>query len=254
MTRKIQNELDAERALRILYGDGLRDFSPRGYLKAMGELRKVDPTLARRVERFLAPKLDEIFPRRRRPWHETSEGVRARLELLPSNPHCELDVHAAREALGIPPDQIKASPSESDLSKIEASLSAEDIRRTVERHLAGLWVYLHTATANGDTAAVDLIKELPQALQESAIASADVDLKSAAAEWLRRPPQGPEPYNDSSAPIHWVAGRLIESTVGSASTVISLLQSSAPSNPPAFAVIHACQSSPPLISSATMVL
>ncbi len=88
MARREIMRPDIGKALEALYGDGIRDLTAEGYIEAIGHLRKADPAAARRVERLLAPMLKEkLFLRRSRAWHETSEGTRARVVLLPGNPH-----------------------------------------------------------------------------------------------------------------------------------------------------------------------
>jgi hypothetical protein len=66
--------MNKEEALAVLYGSDPRDLTAEGYQEAISDLRKRDPNLARRVERALAPNLEqEIFPLRGRKWHETSQ-------------------------------------------------------------------------------------------------------------------------------------------------------------------------------------
>ena len=200
-----------EEALHALYGEGLRDLSPGGYGAALGELRKVNPNLASRAERVLEPYLAKhVFPRRRRQWHDTSEGMRARLELLPGNPHFDVDVKTVREALGIPKGQTQAFAEDSDATEVAVSPPAEVMRRGTDRHLAGIWMYLHKAAAQGDTPHIDLVDELRQDLRESAVASAQVRIDLAPVDWLRETPRGPAPYDGFGAPLEWATGRLIE--------------------------------------------
>ena len=57
--------MDADEALELLYGSGVRDLTSQGYREAMERLRSFDKTLARRVERTLDPILKKrFFPKR----------------------------------------------------------------------------------------------------------------------------------------------------------------------------------------------
>jgi hypothetical protein len=89
----------------------VHDLTPEGYQEALRNVRRSDPAAARRLERTIEPVLRKkgIFPRRRMPWYETSQGTRLRLALLPQNPHVEKDIEEARQYLRVPNNQVHAT-------------------------------------------------------------------------------------------------------------------------------------------------
>lgn len=205
MTRENKRPSEEE-ALQTLYGNGVRDLTAQGYFEALTQMRKGNPAGARRVERALAPFLEErVFPRRRLSWHQSSEGLRARLSLLPANPHVEQDIRVVREVLGIPEDQIKPCPDDQLWKEVSQRLKRKEVRRIVEGNLCGKWHRVHQETA---------VKSEPwfsEALRQSAVASAKVDLRDKnVSAWLQVPPSGPAPYDGNAAPLDWAAGRLVE--------------------------------------------
>ena len=201
-----------KKALRKLYGRGGRDLTSEGYQEALRQLRKADPAGADRVERVLAPHLKwRIFPRRQTEWHETSEGTRARLALLPGNPHVQADVHTIREVLGISPGHVHAVEDDPAWKLLSKVVKPQAVRRVVEGNLAGRWLHLHRKTAMGQMIEEEDEAGLSLELRASAVASAQVYLKAShVPAWLQRPPDGPQPYDKPSVPIDWAAGRLVE--------------------------------------------
>ena len=201
-----------EEALRALYGDGLRDLTAEGYQTALSQMREADPAKARSVERILAPLLSErAFPRRRRAWHETSEGVRARLALLPGNPHVQKDIHTIREVLGIPAGHIHAGEDHPLWKEVSNLVRPEAVKRVLEGNLAGHWLQFHREAATGHRIAEETEDLLPVALRRSASISKRVNLAAnSISDWLKRPPSGPPPYDSHAVPIEWAAGRLVE--------------------------------------------
>lgn len=101
MTRERSADTQALReALEALAQGGMVDLRTPGFQEALHSLRQADPARARQVERTLEPFLRErVFARREMAWQETSEGTRARLALLPHNPHLRQDVDAVRAVL-----------------------------------------------------------------------------------------------------------------------------------------------------------
>jgi hypothetical protein len=217
--------MDEEEALAILYGNGFQDLTPEGYLTAISMLRRKDKALALQVERALDRVLKEVFPRRNKGWYETSQGMRARLYLLPDNPHLEKDVMEIREVLGIPPDQVQASAAHPLWKKMEEVLGPESIRRAVEGTLAGRWLRIHRRSALakpmgaepgqlGAARAQPGEELLELETRESAEKSARLDLRNAVIgltgkdipQWLRRPPG----MAQAEMPMDWVAARLVE--------------------------------------------
>jgi len=213
MTRSQQQQCDvAETLLRLYEGTDI-DLTSEGYQRAMKRLRESNPTEARRVERRLGPFLQQrIFRRRQLAWHTTSEGMRARVALLPHNPHVQADVAAIRQALGIPDACVHATEDDPVWKELGTLVEPPSLKRVVEGNLAGWWFHVHRRAAMGkmqDDEADEGM--LPMAMRESALSSAAVCLSgSNAPEWLRRPPAGPEPYNNPPVPIDWVTGRLVE--------------------------------------------
>ncbi len=203
---------DVNEALRKLYGEGGRDLTSEGYQEALRQLRKADSAGADRVERVLAPYLKaRIFRRRQREWHETSEGTRARLALLPGNPHVQADVHTIREVLGIPAGHVHAVEDDPTWKLLSKMVKPQDVRRVVEGNLVGWWLHLHREAAMGQMTGEEDEAGLPPELRASAVASAQVYLKAShVPAWLQRRPDGPQPYDKPSVPIDWASGRLGE--------------------------------------------
>jgi hypothetical protein len=213
MTRISQKKTaSVEKAFQVLYGGGIRDLTAEGYNEAMRKLRKVDPSKARRVERTLGNVLStRAFPRRGRPWYETSEGTRARLALLPGNPHVELDVRAIREALGIPQGQIHATEDDSAWEDVRRLVKPQAVRHVIEGNLTGWWLYLHRQAVKGQLpdAKEDDYTILSAPLRESAVRSARVSLQATQdLDWLRLPPHKPELQSPPMAPIDLAASML----------------------------------------------
>jgi len=203
---------DAEDALRALYGDGLRDLTRDGYQEELRRLRKQNPNLSRQVERILRPYLEKrVFPRRQIEWPATSIGTRARLALLPENPHVHEDALVVRAVLGIPDDQVQADEGSIAWKHLQDFLTPQAARRVAEGSLALSWLHVHIQTAIGQTVLSEDVETLPPAMQESAVRSAKVKLASAdIPNWLQLPPSGPAPYNQDASPIEWATGRLVE--------------------------------------------
>jgi len=200
--------MDANEALELLYGNGVRDLTSKGYREAMEWLRSFDKTMARRVERILNPILKKrFFPRRQREWYETSEATRARLALLPGNPHVQADVRTVREVLHIPLGHIHTTQEHPLWKQLQDIMGPERVGRVVEGNLASEWFDIHRKAASGQTIEEGDSQILSLDMRESAILSAGVDLRATEVpEWLRRPLSKP----GMAAPIDCAAGRLIE--------------------------------------------
>jgi hypothetical protein len=213
MTRhKSKKVSSVEEALEILYGSGIRDLTAEGYEEAMRKLRQDDPGKARRVERMLSNVLStRAFPRRGRPWYETSEGTRARLALLPGNPHVELDVSSIREVLGIPEGQIHATEDDPPWKDVSSLVRPQAIRRVVEGNMVGEWLHLHRQAARGQLPKVKQAGYtlLSASLRKSAVKSARVSLQVIKGpDWLRFPPDKMELPHQPMAPIDLAASML----------------------------------------------
>jgi hypothetical protein len=203
----------AERALESLYANGGRDLTPEGYQEALAKLRKANPTLAHQVERSLSPFLAEkVFPRRRVKWADTSQGLRARLALLPDNPHVSEDVRMARRVLGIPANQVKPGPSDPVWGTISSAIKDQrKVRKIAQGNLAGFWHQTHVQEARGIPAERAPDGLISKVMHKSAKASAHARLDGEdVPAWLRRPPSGPPPYDNSAAPLDWITGRVVE--------------------------------------------
>ncbi len=200
--------------LSKLYGSGVRDFTSDGYVEKLSQLRKKDAAGARRVERALDDHLKQhVFPRRQREWCQTSEGIRARLALLPRNPHIQLDVRTIRDILGISADHFKACEDSPLWKEISSQAKPESVRRIFEGNIVGPWIILHRQAANSfiDDDMEDLLAHLSLEQRNSAINTSQINLRvDSVPDWLRCPPNGPELYNNTKVPIDWVAGRLVE--------------------------------------------
>jgi len=201
-----------DEALQVLYGNSGRDLTAEGYAEHLHQLRKVNPTLARRIERTLEPFLTgHVFPGRKRKWDQTFEGVRARLALLPNNPHVRQDVILIRSVLGIPNNHVKATKNDTSWKEISALVQPQSIRRVLESNMAGEWHYIHCQAVLHNTINPTDSGILPSPFVKSAISSSRVNFKaSTIPSWLQKPPSGPAPYDSNSAPVDWAAGRLVE--------------------------------------------
>ncbi len=194
------------------------DLTYEGYQKALTSLRRKNPAAARRLERFLEPILKErsIFPRRRIPWHKTSQGARLRLALLPQNPHVREDIEQIRQYLCIPKSHIHPSSKDSFWKEVSKRLEPEgigDIRMVVEGNLVGEWLYIHRTVAAGNAISdkSPLAGLLSKPMIESAVASAGVKLTlRQAPEWVKRPPQIAKNKNTVISPVDWAAARIVE--------------------------------------------
>lgn len=210
---KKPGKISATMAFNYLYGGSGRNLTPEGYQDALSRLKSIDPALARRVENTLAPFLKEtIFQRRKISWVNTSQGVRARLSLLPDNPHVRDDVRTIREALGMPEDHIKLSPGDEFWKEVASRVSLASVRRVVEGNLASAWHFLHNyETTRGVKSDMENGGTLTEAMKQSAIRSAHVLLGAKGVPaWLSKPPSGPAPYDQSASPLDWAVGRLLE--------------------------------------------
>ena len=208
-------------ALNELYGDRVFDLTSEGFGNAIGKLRSRDLTRARQVERLLAPLLKErVFPRRSKPWRGSSVGTRARLALLPQNPHLQADIEFVREVLGVPDDQIKPTDDYILWRKLEGVIRPGVHRQAVERLLAGPWLLVHRMSAQSrtlDDPSARMLRpdvpgvDLPPDLGDTAEASAQVDLTgNGMPEWLRRSPDNLDSTRRHEAPIDWASARLLE--------------------------------------------
>ncbi len=191
------------------------DLTPEGYQEALRSLRGKSPAEARRLERFLEPILKErgIFPRRRIPWQETSQGTRMRLALLPQNPHIREDIEQVRQYLGIPKSHIRPNSRGSFWKEVSKQVKPESIRKVVEGNLVGAWLYIHREVAAGKEVQADsqISGLLTRAMIKSAVRSAGVDLTLPyVPEWARQPPDKPMPGDSQVSPIGWSVGRMIE--------------------------------------------
>jgi hypothetical protein len=188
--------LTQDGARQILYGPGARNFTVEAYREAIGTLRARDPALARRVERALRPYLAKIYPRRQRRWQDTSEGLRARLKLLPENPHVEQDASAIRTVFGITPDLLDGLYAGEAWEKLGKLIPEPDQQRAVfQLNLVAWWRSVHEEAAMGYVIAEEDAAELQGVLLgafDSAVASARIDLSAAAGapDWLCHPGLG----------------------------------------------------------------
>jgi hypothetical protein len=213
MTPKRHSGQDVERALKLLYGHGGWNLTSDAYLEALGKLRSSDPAAAKRVERILRPYLEErIFPVRKVKWHQTSEGTRARLALLPQNPHVRQDVVTIRSVLGFSAGHVVVTEGDALWADIQRHVRPEAVRRVAEGNLAGAWLSIHRRAAAKESPLEDAPPGfLSSELRQAAVSSAGVNMRAdTVPEWLQRPPSGPAPYDNPQAPIDWAVGRLLE--------------------------------------------
>lgn len=96
--------------LRELLGDGPLDITQENVSQALRRLKQKDPEKgeleARKRQRPLGRFLEKkVFKRRERKPEQTTAGTKARVALLPENPHLFNDVDVIRRTLDIPEDQ-----------------------------------------------------------------------------------------------------------------------------------------------------
>lgn len=214
MTRRPRGET-VEWALQTLYPHTTQDLTAEGYGEALQRLRSVDPALARRVQRALDPWLaTRVFPRRQQPWHDTSAGTKARLVLLPVNPHFEADVVIIRTALGIPDGHIRLPNDHPAVQALRARLSPDGTQpdrpqRIIQRDQAAWWLHAHRDAVQRGTVSEPVIAALEPAFLGSAVRAAAATLEDEAPEpWLRRP-QDAGGARESVAPMDWAIDRLL---------------------------------------------
>lgn len=199
-----------EEALSSLYGAGGRNLTWDGYAPALAALRKRDPGLARRVERKLAPYLEKAFPRRSVKWQDTSQGMMARVALLPDNPHLRQDLKTVRKVLSVPEDHIKIKKGDTLWRQFRSVNKLRSPRRIIESNVASSWWNLHVIEARTNQGRSEQI-ELPDELRASAMAAAHADLSDKDVPlWLRRKPVSGLDEPSDESPLDWCVARLID--------------------------------------------
>jgi hypothetical protein len=156
-------------------------------------------------------------------WYDTSQGVRARLSLLPGNPHFDEDVCTIRKNLLLPPDHMKISTKDEQVNELKHSMLFENIqephrtelaKRTVEGNLAGWWLQAHRMVASSSKDAVllsDIKKMIPVELYRSAVNSAAINLALPdVPEWLHRQPVKSKPNAIIISPIDWATMKILK--------------------------------------------
>lgn len=203
MTRRtLEGSLSPEVALELLYGDRPRDLTSEGYQLSLRALRRQRPAIARRVERALEPLVrSRAFPRRQISWQDTSFGLRARLLLLPDNPHLEIDSRSVRAALGVDPELLRGSLDELLMTKAAAEIPGLDFARAVEQNTVSTWISAHRHIASGSSydPGPDAVRLSSQAIR-MAEESAHADLTdSRNPPWLREGLAKGTPFDDAVA-------------------------------------------------------
>ena len=201
--------------LRELLGEGPLDITQENVSRALKQLKEEDPVggdlRGRRIQRALDGLLKKkVFRRRKLKLEQTTAGTKARVALLPENPHLYSDVEDMRWALGIPKDHIHVEKT-SRRSPPLGSLDPMRLIRLEEGELASRWMWVHRQAHLGHPISMGDDDTLPKEMWESAEASCRVLLdRIDVSEWLRRPPAGPEPYSENGAPFDRAIGRLME--------------------------------------------
>jgi hypothetical protein len=201
--------------LRDLLGEGPLDITQENVSQALKQLKEEDPVRgelrARRIQRALDGLLKKkVFRRRKLKLEQTTAGTKARVALLPENPHLYSDVEEIRRALGIPDDHIHVKKT-SHRSPPLGHLDPSRLIRLEEGELASRWMWVHRQAHLGLPISMGDDGTLPEEMWESAKANCRVPLdRIDVPEWLRRPPAGPEPYSENGAPFDRAIGRLME--------------------------------------------
>lgn len=201
---------DVQAVLTAVYGPPPWDLRGETVVERLTDLRQRDMPLAKRFERVLrSPVGQRLFPGQLVPWQETSQGLRARLALLPRNPHLELDIRIVRQALGIPDKHLRAAPGDAIWQAAARLAKPEAIRQVVEDELAAEWLYAHREAAGHPFPGWDPVR-LPESALKVARASAAVDLANMPGHaWLQAAPADGAPA-DAGVPIERAVARLIE--------------------------------------------
>ena len=207
------SEITERQALRDLFEDADHDLTASGYLGAISKLRARSRALAMKVERALRERLDELFPRRRIRWHETSIGTRYRVSLLPGNPLFRDDVARVRRVLGIPDGDLEAvvgdklPPTLVSLEK--EGLLAHPAHVIAHRDLAQSWIRRHQRAYLGLPPG-DLSEGVGLPTLESAELAAQIDLGTVEHHWLRAQPKTHWGCADEDTPYHIAIAKLVE--------------------------------------------
>ena len=170
------------------------------------------------------------------PWHDTSQGARARLALLPTNPFFREDVDLVREVFGLRPDMFDSPETDPEVKALEQlqqeGVPVINVEATARNRRAERWLHVHRRTVEGRPAYqgpnVDF-KGDPLSSEErerqqgrlrgllsteansSAEESAQLDLSAPHfPDWLKSRPGGPDPYRSTKVPLERVAARLVE--------------------------------------------
>ncbi len=207
------SQITERQALQYLFEDEDHDLTASGYLGAISGLRARSRAVAMKVERALRERLDELFPRRRIRWYETSIGTRYRVSLLSGNPLFRADVAEVRRALGILGGDLVAVVSQ----KVPAALvSLEDegllaypARVIAHRDLAQRWIRRHQRAYLG-LPPDDLSEGLGVVTLESAEHAAQLDLGTVEHHWLRAEPKVHWRCVHEDTPYHRAVAKLVE--------------------------------------------
>jgi hypothetical protein len=198
------------RWLRELHPEGgPYDLTFEGYQQAIQGVRDNDATRARRIEREAGPYFESrVFPRRRIPWTSTSQGLRARLHLLPQNPHLELDAGQLRAALGLDPAWFARGPADEEglgqLGLLRPE-TPEGEQRVIGGHRASTWLAIHSGFPGAHEVDDDPFA-LPDEARRNAVATgsaATTGVPAPLPQWAHLAPDAPDP------PLHQLAQQLL---------------------------------------------
>jgi hypothetical protein len=190
-SQRLQSAMDD-----LFPGQDVRNMTGRGYLKALKDLRSNDSSAADRVDRTLDKEvLPRILPRRTLGPIDTSWGLKARLALLPSNPHFAQDVALIRKIFELPQDWLDSSYGKElavwTASALQDNATSIALARDV---MAQDWLTVHEAEAEGNHDPEPLFEQLPTPLAETAKATALMNLQE-----IQAPPWvGAQADSDSS--------------------------------------------------------
>lgn len=225
MTRETRNPTRfssrQERLLDPFRTDKGLDLTDANVLAVMERLRKENPDLAKKLSTSRDPVVNAlVFRRRSRKLRHASSGTAVRLALLPQNPHFLNDTKVVREILGIPDAHLKLKITRPGHRNQTGGDS--DMGQVLMHPKVIGWLHVHRlASGRNDIESDPLAPEglevegpsyriSAQARQVSE-KSALIDLAATSSpEWLRRKPDGTGFYQESTIPIYWAVGRLVE--------------------------------------------
>lgn len=176
--------------------DKVLDLTSANVLKVSESLLRTDKAKRLRVFRRADPILRKYLPRLGRTWHDSTHGMKYRLQFLPDNPKFVADVNELRQLLGIPGGEISDTHASTSVAEIERQgVHVPDDARRAQYEMACGWLLHHRLMAQRPRKTGEFeLPALPEVLEESAVTAARIDWATAEApNWLKRASNRPRP-------------------------------------------------------------